>query len=973
MPEKKLSRQTIGKIDAGEKPKVMYLLLDASVNDIREYDEKGRKELPGDTLRAVACYCPQCEKLVPMESFEIEKEAFKPLYYGVTDKSWPVKYNLAQFGMPDQIKADCPDCEAGMSVGFIAMDAEHRTWETPPILVDKEVYRLDDPETGKAQRIMDSTVLSSAVITSDMEVDATRETVTEVLDLEHRDMYMNIHAGKPGAQVLTDAQKLASALKYSYKTASFQPRQLYGMDKPVDPPMLFGIGRSPLAKTKSQCSTYLQADGDTSRRNFPSYVAPCTDTNVASYVVPKDGYVHQDHALFGLDESKEGMNLYKGIEVLQKKMNLEKLKALGLSMRTEDPVFSDILGTKVLEDSPSVHPATDVSTMKSTHAVQLADLMVRYPVAFDYIVERAEKAIENYDYGRKRLQAERAEAGIHYELKPIDDSVKAKLFRQECLHVVKQMQYADDAILEEIRRAKDVDDMKSHLAFYVFGKTEDTMMPRAVKVPADGPRRSAAQSTKSIKQLFRDEPIATASNFRTFHKLGITKPDHVNTLLERSRKYMTDEPARTRNAGEILYDDGSSLPYVKAGVISPIRKGSAMSFITRYGRTHSQTNMLDAFYTSTDEHPNDPMAGFNLLTETISLYDTVTRSAVIVDGDDNRGKFERSSQKRHLRNFLKQRDIQAAYLEFVDVYHEKTFEKVNELVDEIRQDIADEKFVRFFDEHGLDTTMENFPERFEGASDFQAVVDGVRERVKLNNTLFVTTRNDKDLFQNRTLREIHDELSIMSEKTIGENVPISYPEKTLKLEAKYPKPGEPEGTDKTYGFHLMHESHDFVRTATDLHNCVAGGTYLESVQKGRSAILYMTDENERKVACIELHPLNGGGKTQWTCMQFQGDHDSALPAEFSDTAIRWMDEHGIAYKDCHDVKRFGTGQYIHGNGNDYHLEEVDEPTGARVTPKERRRLAEERAREAMSIYGTGPDGQVLVPKVPDDLADIDFN
>ena len=58
-------------------------------------------------------------------------------------------------------------------------------------------------------------------------------------------------------------------------------------------------------------------------------------------------------------------------------------------------------------------------------------MMIKYPVAFDYAVERAENHVINYEFSQKRRAKEAEEQGLHYEPKTMTEKGKARFMREE--------------------------------------------------------------------------------------------------------------------------------------------------------------------------------------------------------------------------------------------------------------------------------------------------------------------------------------------------------------------------------------------------------------------------------------------------------------------------------------------------------------------------------------------------------------
>lgn len=907
-----------------ERPHMLYYLVDATQE---EYNATR-----GIRPTVSKCYCPECEKLVDVGPFKLD---------GFSASNGEVYLNK----IPGEIEStECPDCHSGARFAVlmaVEKDGRH-SWHIPETITDKTVSAVKSPG-GKLLRVVDATRLGSCeILKDDMEPRVTRTTLTETLDLRSRDMFLRVEAERldPETGEFIQDEPMDSALDNTLKYSggdTMSHASKYGMAKAKPPIMRMGLQPS---RTMSELLNGAE------RTTY----APGEETYYTMLSGPSGAKYATDSGTFGA----------KNLPALQRGMNYAKLKAICAGMDV-DSDFRDLAACKLVQAKPKPGYNDDAKLMDDELMHMMADLMVRYPVAYQYAEERARARSMDYKYAEERKA--KAEGRPH-EAGPAPDALRRKLFRDEVVHVATQLKYADDAVLDEIRKSTSVPDMLAHLKFYAMGAVDGAEAPRALRLDGGKTKRDPVQPTKRLKSMFEKEPIATASNMRTLHKLGMNNTDYANVLLDKSAQYMSTELRRMRIKGENVLAPAKSLPYVKAGVICPIRGSMAYKFMKCYARTHAPASVLEAFYTSTDANPDDPMLGFNLLTETIGLFESVRSKAELVSVE-NAEEFVHSTRKYQLREYLKHRDLRSAYLDFIDVYGDETYEKINALAAEIAQDVKGADLVAVAKAEGVMVAVAKYPERFLGHTDYEAIVKGLEKDTQKSQTLYLTTRNGKDLFKDRSLREIHDELSIMATKVVGENKPIEYEQKFLDLEARYPIPGEPEGSDKTYGFHLMHETHDFVRTATALHNCVAGGTYCEMAQKGSRAILYMTDETDRKIACIELKPVPGRDGPRWKCLQFQGDHDSALPTQYADVALKWMDEHGVDYEGCSDVEKFGTGKYFYGGPEaDYHDAEIDEASGAKMGKHDLETLTRKRTQMAIAAYGADSDGNVLLPEVP---------
>lgn len=567
---------------------------------------------------------------------------------------------------------------------------------------------------------------------------------------------------------------------------------------------------------------------------------------------------------------------------------------------------------------------------------QLLHIFTQYPAAAVFATERAENSITDFRYKEIR----RKEADPNYEIKGMTDKGKIRMYREAFNLTMNELCSCDNNITKLCgvavpRGADGAKLLKEALRFPTFGDQNGANAVPQQFLRKDGSvPENAVATTKALKRRFESKPISTANNVYTARKIGILHPDAINLINQLADEYPNTEKRRSYSRGVKVTKEPRTSCVACAGCIAPIERSDMMSFIKCFVSAHKEDTgvVLNAMYREALEKPLDRMGGYYLLCETVGLYSDATKWATF---DRLKGDAEKTDKKlskeQMVANYLTYNGIRDAYRDFAQMFGEETYDKVNEIARQLKESR---------------TAAETAPEQPKNAKP---------EKTQ------VMTRNDKPLFPGRTMREIHDELSHIAQQEPVSSTPMEYSAHDRELETSYPCPDNP---NKTWSFHLMRDETDFVRTASVLHNCVATHGYRDRVRRGSCRVLYMENEDRRRVACIELIPSGNS----WRLQQFQSDHDDALPERYVDVATRWMDEHDVSYRGNHDYERFG---HPSGSAVDYHVNEVDEVTGTIVTAERLRDLQKKRYDAAKTTFGLDDDGRLLIPPVPDDLKDFE--
>lgn len=691
------------------------------------------------------------------------------------------------------------------------------------------------------------------------------------------------------------------------------------------------------------------------------------------------------------------------------------------------PIYSDLINNG-LNLTKHTKNATEENTTIDTDLRDIHTYMcVRYPAAVELAASKAELRAVNYEFAEKR----KAQETPGYTPKAATDSARAKFFREEMRVTAEQLCACDDKILNEIRLAgndspcyvfkkdengkasiqkvdhyvspeakdgkqDDVQIMKDRLSFFVYGLRDGYPVPGdiAVKLKNSKTMKEATCPTKKLKNSFNTDPIAMASNLYTLRKWGITNSDHVKQTIELVSSQSPEvNPPSIRIKGHRTEQTRKYKGFVNAGVIAPMRDRTALSFIKLYGATHDTSTMISQVFDNTDDSKHD--ANWRQLVEDIRLYGDIADNpavsiirtkADIIDTHDENSNNNHEQQKTQLRNYLDNSGkdgIRTAYRDFAGIYGKNTVEMINMLAREIKMDEKLDEIKRFAADEGMGEALSKY-------SDFLSQYENPEQTITdhqmfTDRTLVIATRNNKPLFE-RDLKEIHDELAEMGRKTVTKNEYLKLSDEILAMNesievdlSKVPKsqwtenPKEvPENTMGEFSFHVLDNRFDFVRTATNLRNCVAGGSYFNSVKSGRTLICSMENENNQTCACIELIKSSGDDDHKWYVNQLQGYRDGVVDVRYSEAFTQWCEAHDIDYnkdpsgnvKACLNAERL----YFYGDGAaDYHTEEYDPVLNTTITNSKAERLRKERINQAIALYGgdemTGPN----LPEVPDDL------
>jgi len=702
-----------------------------------------------------------------------------------------------------------------------------------------------------------------------------------------------------------------------------------------------------------------------------------------------------------------------------------------LASKLPHPVYSDLVqnGLNLKEHKKGV-TEDDVdpnNVLQSMHYY----MCVRYPAAVEYAASRAELRVQNYEFAEKR----KVNDDPDYVPKTATDSARAKFFREEMNVVAEQLCACDDKVLNEIRAAgtngptyvfskdetgkgsiKKVDHyvspesdnpsamqiMQDRLSFFVYGLRDGYPVPSdiAIKLKDAKTLQEATQSTKKLKSAFKMEPIATASNVYTLQKWKISDPNHVKSVLDLiNEQSPVVNPGEYRVKGQRQKISRKYSEFVNAGVLTPVRDKTVLRFIRLYGQTHDTTSMINEILDNREDMTSHGWAKkWNAFTEAISLYEPIINNPNVTviqtkkdlpTGETNAEMSEdklhelRKNQLRvYIENSTGKNIIQTAYRDFSTIYGEKTVETINALAREIKKDMEMDKIKLCAEQEGMEAALVKYEQAL---SAYENPTEAIEQHKPFADRKYIlATRNGKPLFE-RNLDEIHDELSEMSRKNVTTNEHIQLTKEQQEMNetvevdlSKLPKsqwienpPEVPEGTMGNFSFTVLDDKYAYIRVASDLLNCVAGGSYFDSAKRGNTVIAAMRNENGQTVACIELKKQSPDDLGRcWRVNQFQGYRDGVVDRRYYDAFVKWCSDHKIEYESSNNVKRCRDGEkdYFYGNGNaDFHTSEYDPVLDLALDNTKAAQKRQERITKAIELYGGDIESGPNLPAAPDDL------
>lgn len=575
---------------------------------------------------------------------------------------------------------------------------------------------------------------------------------------------------------------------------------------------------------------------------------------------------------------------------------------------------------------------------RMAHPYNMADIylnfVIRYPAAFEYACDLCDKEIENRIYAKYRNESkempkdpDERKKVLDEERKNFDYDTKVNLFNQTTYKIMNQLVKCDNKILTAIQNSRNMDEMMRQLQFFAFGDStgtkkmpiENTILPESINtnnmvLDSNGNMKNNEGATNVLIAKFRENPIVTAHNNYTLHKFGITSNDIKIKYMDNNKMLALKPQKRVIGFLKQWINNHNADTKLDKDTNERVRD-------TYAGQRHVAEQIMGK---KTED--NDYTGGWDdyILTDAIKMYAKLKTNPnihVALDSRDKSARLQRNTLKENLMQYLiNGKTVQQAYGDYAEIISNKLGLKlgdtpeenktaaeaiknaIDETVDEIDRDYKLDQIKSLYEKSGknLESVISNpninaiISDYASTDEDKKALLDGY---IPTNERdVFVETTDSKPLFNNRTAKNLHDELQLLTKKT-GSNEKISYkPEERSELEGEFViDESEPNIKCK---IRLLNDTFDFVKTSNDLHNCVASSSdYFKNAQNPnpnkRHYIMCMEMPDKSRTACIELHrnPHHGEvNEPEYYIDQLQGIHDSKLNATYAKAMTDWMNK-----------------------------------------------------------------------------------
>lgn len=900
-----------------------YLLVSGSKDELQTLRDRRDIYAP-KTLKAERCFCTECQKAFDLDSpISIGGNRYTSLMSPIgrehTRRNDDEGYKYGNVLDVNESKVDtdisCPECHTKMEtlgavipIAGAPMDGhvnKNGAWIIPEEITGRYLFEYRNEE-GKLTRLDDNFMTRSTLIYP-----------------SGKEFHYNAEYSK--------ANDLIKHAEMTTKTA------LIGSERtPVIASSAVDVYEYAKAKTPMQKESPVHARIGAKNGYFDPNSKPNFDTDIIECCMDP---LYDTKSMTEFNHSVRGM----------------KLKQIEQAFTLPDPIMNDSSrNCMYLRDVKA-----DSTERNTTHVDERKDrymtLMTKYPAAFEFAAKRANDRAVNYEFEQKR----KADADPNYTAKAPTDKYKAKLMREEMSRMAEQLSTCDDKILQTIRESNGYTDMVSRLRAVSLGDLSGLDENAKMGIGVQN-AKTESFSGKKLKKAFNLDPIATAHNVYTAKKIGLKTIDDINALNEIAKEKSPElNPAPVRIKGKYKQPSVQYNEIANAGMVAPIRTQNQMRFMRNFSNTHSPSDVLE-MYSDKDK--------FELCNECLDMYNKVCEHTVLLDNEKAKDPAVATAMhefvKNNIADYLQHHSVQDAYINYVTKYGAKTPGVINQYIAEIKFDDKIPEIRQYAAEHGQDAAVKKYSDEYKANkyetsdADFwnrindiesyiQSRIDDKYEKL-LNGKQIVTTKNEKPLFNNRTLREIHDELSNINKKMVTENYDLSdcYPDDIKAMQKDYPAP---DGSG-TWKFRCHKNAFDVVNSATALHNCL-GSSHVDNMRYGSMWVLYMENELGHRVAAIELKKNWGSSDMKYSVNQFQSDHDTALPARYADVARQWLTECNIDHKNNSNVQAFGKEIAFYGGGNaDYHYHEIDEIENEEVTVDERAKRQMRRLEEAKRLY-----------------------
>ena len=913
----------------------------------------------GDSISVKKCFCSDCQKTFNVD-LALERSRS---YYDSSSLKQGSETNGKQIA-----GVVCPDCGEKAADGFMIVKRNpdntpkeghinmSGAWRIPPVVRGRYLFEFDD-EAGKPTRVEDNIMRRFSTVFPSGKTFSYDVEYSESLDL------VKNRAKVTETKILGDTRTVIATkdsmdgFSYAGSEKSFDKFTKYG----IKPGKLIADNQQMISPTYSIGNPIANAMFVKQDRERPQLMCLESDTEKIKMAIdnanPFEPATDEKAAEIGYVTVKK-LNRYgdtvdemfddKSLDINNQKLKIVERRFEGMV----DDVYCHSAQSRLLLKEFHANASEENTEIDPGKINRYMQLMVKYPVAFQYAAERADERGLNHFYDEQRKQ----KANPSYTPRTLSDSAKAKMFRDEILYVSEQLTAVDDKVLSAIGSSKDVADMKSKLQFFTFGDTElpklnqgqEATMPANLSSKDGNTIQDPYKATKALQAEFRKNPIGVANTVYTCHKMGIKDINHVNQMIEIANQSEPVIPKTVRRGNKRFEQTPKIEHHRHADTIAPIRPKIAMQFMRNYMNSHNHTDSIQQIYGSAE--------GFDECTECLSIYETIVPYAKIADKPEEIKENQHELEKTQIREYLTHKSVKDAYVDFIEKFGDKTEATINAYALEIKKDKANDAMYHFYKTNGYDETVAKYSEQLAEHEDPKAFLDSYVPRS--DKKCVLSTRNGKALFANNSLGDIHDELAHMAKNVSQENREISYSDKEKALEASY---DAPDGSG-TWSFSLHKDTYEMIRTATELSNCLA--SHQDRAVNKYETLLFMRNELGEKVACISLNETRDGFRVH----EFQAAHDNAVDGRYKDICLQWMDEHDISYKGNYNVEAIGTNASFYGGRNaDYHNEEIDDVNGLMVDKSRMEKITQRRVECAKNIYGVDENGNIKVPEVPEEL------
>ena len=334
-------------------------------------------------------------------------------------------------------------------------------------------------------------------------------------------------------------------------------------------------------------------------------------------------------------------------------------------------------------------------------------MMATYPRAFEYACAKTDARLMNFGFEQKQKTG-----NADYSAKDIPDSVKAKIFREEVAYTMMQVAAVDDNIRATIMRAKDVDDLKSQLAYYVFGKNEkcDITVPFHVRLYNEGnSMQPGPDPTTELRETFKQDMLGVANTCYTARKLSIYDTEHLLSLVKIGQESPSPKPKRIhskatgkmftpKQSGQSHYSEG----YRGVGTIAPIMDRASMRYFKSVVKDKTPDEILSIY---ADKQT------FEQHVKNINMFERMLADSILPNTTQQKEDYLNAVRKTQVKLYmgagllnepgmgkalsLHCHTKEEAYRAFALQFGPQTKELVDQYVDELRKDLADSKNVSY--------------------------------------------------------------------------------------------------------------------------------------------------------------------------------------------------------------------------------------------------------------------------------------